>query len=44
MFRKLNTFLLGSVASFLALVAVLGIGTACIGSYYEPPIPEELKK
>jgi len=44
MFKKLNAFLLGSAASFIALVAVLAIGPACLSAVYEPPIPPELKK
>lgn len=44
MFRKLSTVLLSSAASFLVLVAVIGIGPACLGNYYEPAIPEDLKK
>lgn len=44
MFKKLNTFLLGSVASFIALVAALAVGPACVSTVYEPPIPPELKK
>lgn len=44
MFKKASTFLLCSAASFLALIAFIGIGPACMGQFYEPAIPEELKK
>jgi cyclic lactone autoinducer peptide len=44
MFKKLNTFLLGSLASFIAVVAALAVSPACASTIYEPPIPKELQK
>jgi len=41
---KMRQFLINSLAGILATVALFEVGTTSMFMYYQPSVPEELKK
>lgn len=44
MFKVIQRLILGGMVAVVALIATGGATSACVLSYYQPEVPEELRK